>query len=72
MLLIAGHGHLACQSLRAGECEQALAGGVSAILTPGGELYSCRIRSMAADGRCKTFDGGGDGYVRGEDVEWSS
>ena len=58
--------HLACQSLRAGECQLALAGGVNLILTPEATIYSCRIRSMAADGRCKTFDAAADGYVRGE------
>ncbi|MBI1357398.1 MAG: SDR family NAD(P)-dependent oxidoreductase [Acidobacteria bacterium] len=58
--------HLACQSLRAGECQLALAGGVNAILTPEATIYSCRIRSMAPDGRCKTFDAAADGYVRGE------
>jgi acyl transferase domain-containing protein/NAD(P)-dependent dehydrogenase (short-subunit alcohol dehydrogenase family) len=58
--------HLACQSLRSGESQLALAGGVSLILTPEATLYSCRIRSMAMDGRCKTFDAAADGYVRGE------
>ncbi|MCC7360823.1 MAG: polyketide synthase, partial [Anaerolineales bacterium] len=58
--------HLACQSLRAGESDLALAGGVNLILSPEATLYSCRIRSMAADGRCKTFDARADGYVRGE------
>ncbi|HEY3059182.1 MAG TPA: type I polyketide synthase, partial [Chloroflexota bacterium] len=58
--------HLACQSLRAGESNLALAGGVGLILSPEATIYSCRIRAMAADGRCKTFDAAADGYVRGE------
>ena len=58
--------HLACQGLRAGECDLALAGGVNLILSPEATIYSCRIHSMAADGRCKTFDARADGYVRGE------
>jgi acyl transferase domain-containing protein/acyl carrier protein len=58
--------HLACQSLRAGDCQLALAGGVNVILSPEATIYSCRIRSMAPDGRCKTFDASADGYVRGE------
>ncbi len=58
--------HLACLSLRAGECRLALAGGVNAILAPEVTLHFCRARMMAADGRCKTFDRSADGYVRGE------
>jgi acyl transferase domain-containing protein/NADPH:quinone reductase-like Zn-dependent oxidoreductase/SAM-dependent methyltransferase/acyl carrier protein len=58
--------HLACQSLRNGECNLALAGGVNLILSPENTIYSSRLRAMAADGRCKTFDARADGYVRGE------
>src|SRR5262249_20336988 len=58
--------HLACQSLRAEECGLALAGGVSLILTPSVTIYFSKIRAMAPDGRCKTFDAAADGYVRSE------
>ncbi|EYF05470.1 type I polyketide synthase [Chondromyces apiculatus] len=58
--------HLACQSLRAGECNLALAGGVNLILTPDRTVYFCKLRAMAPDGRCKAFDASADGYVRGE------
>ncbi len=58
--------HLACQSLRAGESNLALAGGVNAILSPGATINFCKARMLAADGRCKTFDEAADGYVRGE------
>ncbi len=58
--------HLACQSLRAGECNLALAGGVNLILTPEVTVMFSRARLMAVDGRCKTFDARADGYVRGE------
>ncbi|MEQ8971994.1 MAG: beta-ketoacyl synthase N-terminal-like domain-containing protein [Coleofasciculus sp. C1-SOL-03] len=58
--------HLACQSLRAGECNLALAGGVSLILSPEVSLYLSKTRALAADGRCKTFDAKADGYGRGE------
>ncbi len=58
--------HLACQSLRNGECATALAGGVNLMLTPRVTLNCCRSRMLAADGRCKTFDAAADGYVRGE------
>ena len=58
--------HLACQSLRSGDCRMALAGGVNAILAPEITINFSRARMMAPDGRCKTFDAAADGYVRGE------
>jgi acyl transferase domain-containing protein/thioesterase domain-containing protein len=58
--------HLACQSLRDGECDLAIAGGVNLILTPEETIGLSRCGLMALDGRCKTFDQMADGYVRGE------
>jgi acyl transferase domain-containing protein/acyl carrier protein len=58
--------HLAVQSLRRGECELALAGGVNLMLSPESTIALSRMQLMAADGRCKTFDAGADGFVRGE------
>jgi myxalamid-type polyketide synthase MxaB len=58
--------HLACQSLRSDECRRALAGGVHMILTPHNSVAFSRTRMLAADGRCKTFDAGADGFVEGE------
>src|SRR5579871_1575780 len=58
--------HLACQHLRLGECDLAIAGGVNLILSPEGTVGLSRARMMAADGRCKTFDKAADGYGRGE------
>jgi phthiocerol/phenolphthiocerol synthesis type-I polyketide synthase C len=58
--------HLACRSLREGECTLALAGGVNVILSPAIGVNFSRAGVMAADGRCKTFDARADGYVRGE------
>ena len=58
--------HLACQSLRSRESDLALVGGVNLILTPDRTVYFCKLKAMAADGRCKAFDAAADGYVRGE------
>ncbi|HSP80634.1 MAG TPA: SDR family NAD(P)-dependent oxidoreductase, partial [Myxococcaceae bacterium] len=58
--------HLACDSLRRGESELALAGGVNLLLSPYTFISLCRLRALAPDGRCKTFDASGDGYGRGE------
>ncbi len=58
--------HLACQSLRTGECRMALAGGVNLMLSEEGPIILSRMRALAVDGRCKTFDAAADGYGRGE------
>jgi acyl transferase domain-containing protein/acyl-CoA synthetase (AMP-forming)/AMP-acid ligase II/acyl carrier protein len=58
--------HQACQSLRQGECELALAAGVNLILTPQLTITFSQAGMMSSDGRCKTFDADADGYVRGE------
>ncbi|MBW4454228.1 MAG: polyketide synthase dehydratase domain-containing protein [Nostoc indistinguendum CM1-VF10] len=58
--------HLACQSLRSQECDLALAGGVNLMLSPQGTIAMSRMRALAVDGRCKTFDATADGYGRGE------
>ena len=58
--------HLACQSLRAQECDMALAGGVSLNLLPELTVYFCKAGAMSPEGRCKTFDASANGYVRGE------
>ena len=58
--------HLACQALRGGDCDMAIAGGVNAILLPDNAVAFSRTGMMAADGRCKVFDAAADGFVRGE------
>jgi len=58
--------HLACQSLRNGESDLALAGGVNLILTPELSITFSQARMLSPDGHCKTFDASADGYVRGE------
>ncbi|MDM8548424.1 type I polyketide synthase [Desulfobacterales bacterium HSG2] len=58
--------HLACQSLRNGECDMALAGGVNLILTPEVNVGFCKLNALSPDGRCKAFDALADGLSRGE------
>jgi acyl transferase domain-containing protein/aryl carrier-like protein len=58
--------HLACQSLRAEECDLAVTGGVNLILAPEMTIALSKWGFMAPDGRCKTFDARADGFVRGE------
>ncbi|MDF5733358.1 MAG: type I polyketide synthase, partial [Rhizonema sp. PD38] len=58
--------HLACRSLRAGESNLALAGGVNLMLSPVMSVSFCKLKALAPDGRCKTFDATADGYSRGE------
>ncbi|WP_233580834.1 type I polyketide synthase [Streptomyces triticirhizae] len=58
--------HLAVQSLRAGECPVALAGGILVMASPGLSLVLDAAGATAPDGRCKSFGAAGDGYGRGE------
>ena len=57
---------LACQSLRAGECEVALAGGVTLLLSPYMMALAAGTQALAPDGRCKVLDARANGFVRGE------
>ena len=58
--------HMACQALRTGECETALAGAVNLILSP---LVTAAINEnglLSSSGHCRSFDANADGFVRGE------
>lgn len=58
--------HLACRSLRAGESEVALAGGVNLMLRPDGMIVASKARMLSTSGKCRTFDAAADGIVRAE------
>lgn len=58
--------HQACQSIRSGETDMALAGGISLHLHPYGFLVFSKASMLSPTGRCQVFDADGDGYVRSE------
>jgi len=58
--------HLACRSLKNRECDLAIAGGVNAVLSPATSIGFCRASMLSPDGRCRAFDAGANGFVRGE------
>jgi len=58
--------HLAAQSLRTGDCDVAIAGGVNLILGPEETIGVARLQAMSPSGNCRPFDADADGYIRGE------
>ncbi|MFC8521118.1 beta-ketoacyl synthase N-terminal-like domain-containing protein [Streptomyces sp. NPDC057257] len=58
--------HLAIQSLRSGESDLAVAGGVNVILSPVIPVSVSAGGALSPSGQCRTFDEAADGYLRGE------
>ncbi|MYM89309.1 hypothetical protein GTP91_19295, partial [Rugamonas sp. FT82W] len=56
----------AIKALRRRDCDTALAGGVSLILSPDSSVALCKVQALAADGRSRAFDDRASGYGRGE------
>ncbi|MFW0151011.1 beta-ketoacyl synthase N-terminal-like domain-containing protein [Mycobacterium sp. smrl_JER01] len=58
--------HLACQSLRSGDSNMALAAGVNLLLSPAVTRSFDQLEAMSKTGQCHAFDAAADGFVRGE------
>jgi len=60
--------HLACESIRRGECQMAIVGGVNLYLHPSRYVQMSQIRMLSPTGRCRSFGAQADGMVPGEGV----
>ncbi|MFM8445695.1 MAG: SDR family NAD(P)-dependent oxidoreductase [Methylococcus sp.] len=60
--------HQACQSLRLGECDAAIAAGVNLMVSPEAYIGMSQAGMLSPDGRCHTFDRRANGMVPGEAV----
>ena len=58
--------HQASVGLRRGEIDLALVGGANAVLSPGITKFMAELGMLSRQGKCRTFDAGADGFVRGE------
>ncbi|MBZ9609089.1 SDR family NAD(P)-dependent oxidoreductase [Clostridium estertheticum] len=58
--------HLACQSIKLGESEMAIAGGVDLMLDERSYMVFSASKAMSPNGRCNTFDLEANGIVPGE------
>lgn len=58
--------HVAINSIRMGECDTAIVGGIQRYLSPEYWMNLCKSRMLSPDGACKSFSDDANGYVRGE------
>ena len=58
--------YAACEYIRTGRGDTALAGGVTVMITPGGFIGFSQASMLSPDGKCKAFDASANGFVRGE------
>ncbi|OPX43969.1 erythronolide synthase, modules 5 and 6 [Ruminiclostridium hungatei] len=58
--------HLACEALKRGECEMAIAGGINLLLTPTPYIYFSNAGALSVSSSSKIFDADADGFVPGE------
>jgi len=58
--------HQAAVSIRNGECDIAVVGGVNLMFIPGYSIAMSKGQFLSPDCRCKTFDKDANGYVRAE------
>ncbi|HVT97874.1 MAG TPA: SDR family NAD(P)-dependent oxidoreductase [Acidobacteriaceae bacterium] len=58
--------HLACRSLRAGDCTAAVVAGVNLLLSPGSTIAASQLQLLSPDGHCRSFDARAQGMGRGE------
>jgi amino acid adenylation domain-containing protein len=60
--------HLACRSLRSGECEMAFVSGANLLLSSRHYRHFSATRALSPTGQCRPFDDAADGYIPGECV----
>lgn len=60
--------HLACQAIRAGECDTAVVAGSNIILSPDFSIFLAEHGVLSPEASCRTFDAQASGYARGEAV----
>jgi acyl transferase domain-containing protein len=58
--------HNAIRAIESGDCTMAIAGGINIMIDPRPHLSLAKLGVLSADGACKTFDAGANGYARGE------